>query len=100
MRDKLSALLSAKVSDMLDIPLEGISSGCCITLNGNREAVVSGCSGVMEYSADQIILRCKDGAVVIDGRTLTIGTLIRDQITVHGRIHSVDIRKTGEGAPC
>ena len=99
-REDLSGILAARVSALLDIPLEGISREYCITLNGHREAIISGCTGVLLYSSEQISLRCTGGDVSVCGRNLVICSLIRDQITVHGEIGTVGLCHTEGSALC
>lgn len=99
-REPYSDVLAVKMSALLDIPLEGISREYCITVNGKREAIVSGCTGVLLYTSEQITIRCEGGDISVCGRRLLIRNLIRDQITVQGEIDTVDLRHTGEEVPC
>ena len=88
--------LAQKMSAMLDIPLEGISPGYCITVSGNEEVSVSGCRGVLAYTAEQIQLRTSKHNVYIRGSSLEVCSLIEDQIVIHGKIASVHLGKTEE----
>ena len=99
-RESLSGILAAKLASVLDIPLEGISREYCITLNGRREAIVSGCIGVLLYTSEQIAIHCEGGDVSVCGKMLEIRSLIRDQITVQGEIGTVSVCHTGECGLC
>lgn len=59
-------------------------------LNGNREAVVEGCSGVLEYDAG--VIRVKAGKLVVrfTGRGLVIKCLTADSLVVSGFITGIE----------
>ena len=99
-RDSYSDILAAKMAALLDIPLEGISREYCVTVNGKREAIISGCTGVLLYSSEKITVRCEGGDISVCGKRLVIRNLIHDQITVQGEIGTVDLCYTEKGAPC
>ncbi len=92
-----SKSLPQRMSDMLDIPIEGITSRCCVTVNGDEEASACGCNGILSYDTKQVILRTTDGTIRINGESLEICALIDDQITVRGKIVSVHMHETEEG---
>ncbi|MCR4564146.1 MAG: YabP/YqfC family sporulation protein [Clostridiales bacterium] len=63
---------------------------CHIELEGNRELVIDGCKGIMEYSDEKIKI-CTDTTVVgITGDRLNIKTYTLDQIVISGKILSLD----------
>ena len=85
--------MKERIRDTLDIPAEGISPIGVVELKGDREAVISGCCGVLEYGTETIILRVREGCVRIEGTHLEMQSLITDRITVHGVIGAVYLEK-------
>jgi sporulation protein YqfC len=62
----------------------GLSMPTHMEINGNTEAVVDGCSGVLEYDTD--VVRIRTGKLIIrfTGRGLTIKCLTEDSLVVTG----------------
>ncbi len=85
--------MSDRLFETLDIPMESISPLSVVELKGDREAVVSGCGGVLEYSPETVILRVREGCVRIAGMHLEMQSLIADRITVCGVIAAVYVEK-------
>lgn len=81
--------LGETMRDAMDIPLEGVSRLSVIEIIGDKEAAVSGCIGVLEYSPECVVLKLKSGTASICGERLEMQSLIGDKITVHGKILSV-----------
>ena len=92
--------LPQRVSDMLDIPLEGITYRCSITICGDEEVSAFGCAGVLSYEPQKVVFRTVDGIMQINGDLLQICSLIDDQITVRGKINSIYLHDTGERKTC
>ncbi len=86
-----------RIRETLDIPTESISALSVVELKGDREAVVSGCVGVLEYGTETVILRVREGCVRIEGAHLEMLSLITDRITVHGVIRAVYLEKLPDG---
>lgn len=59
-------------------------------LNGNREAVVEGCGGILEYDAS--VVRVKAGKMILrfTGRGLVIQCLTADSLVVSGFITGIE----------
>ncbi|QNK42524.1 YabP/YqfC family sporulation protein [Caproicibacter fermentans] len=53
-------------------------------INGNTEAVVDGCSGVLEYDSDVVRIRTGKLVVRFTGRGLTIKCLTAESLVVTG----------------
>lgn len=85
-----------RIRETLDIPTESISALSVVELKGDREAVVSGCGGVLEYGTETVILRVREGCVRLEGAHLEMQSLIADRITVHGVIRAVYLEKVPE----
>ncbi len=59
-------------------------------INGNREAVVDGCSGVLEYNSQTVRIVARGRTVRFTGRGLTIRCLTADALVVAGFITSIE----------
>lgn len=59
-------------------------------INGNREAVVEGCSGVLEYNSQVVRVVTRGKTVRFTGRGLTIRSLTADALVVAGFITSIE----------
>ena len=63
---------------------------CHIELEGNRELLIDGCKGIMEYE-DRLIKICTDTVIVsITGDELNIRTYTQEQIVISGKIISIE----------
>ena len=54
-----------------------------------RGCVVEGHRGVLVYSDSQIRIRCREGAVRIEGQSLAIASLDSDEVRIQGDIRLV-----------
>lgn len=59
-------------------------------INGNREAVVEGCSGVLEYDDTVVRVRTPKQIVRFTGRGLSIRGLTEDALVVTGYITGIE----------
>ena len=77
--------------------LEGESR---IEMYSNKEIVVDGCMGVLEFSDTYIKIKLKKGNAVIYGNGLNINGFEEKTITVSGSLQSVEfcIRETPKNA--
>ena len=67
--------------------LRGVSH---MELSGNREAIVEGCKGVVEYDEGIIRLNLGKNIVRFTGTGLSIRTLTLEQAIITGNILSID----------
>lgn len=58
-------------------------------INGNREATVEGCRGVLEYDTDIVRIKTNKGVVQFSGRGLVIKCLTADALVVTGFITGI-----------
>lgn len=59
-------------------------------INGNREAVVDGCSGILEYSTETVRIRTGRMTVRFCGRGLAIRSLTADALVVTGFLTGIE----------
>lgn len=79
-----------KITQLLDIPASALAGMPQIELSGNREAVVEGCQGILEY--DENIIRLSTGKMSIrfTGRNLQIKVLTHTSAVVDGFITGIE----------
>lgn len=92
--------IARRMRQMLDVPLEGITSLSTVQIVGDREVSVTGCRSVLDYTTERILLRVTSGHVMIQGECLEMESLLSDRITVCGRIHTVRTKMPQEGEIC
>ena len=61
-----------------------------IDLCSNREAVIEGCAGIIEYKSSLVRINCKKMIITITGTDLTIKSDVAEQIGIYGNILSLD----------
>ncbi|WBY64548.1 YabP/YqfC family sporulation protein [Thermocaproicibacter melissae] len=72
------------------LEMSGLSIQSHMELNGNREAVVEGCGGVLEYDETVVRVRTPNHVVRFTGRGLTIRCLTADALVVTGYITGIE----------
>ncbi len=82
--------VTERITDELELPKNVMPGVVHIELNGNREAVVDGCRGVLEY--DENVIKLNTGKLVVrfSGSCLMIKTLSLNQALVCGNIMTID----------
>lgn len=78
------------IARMLELPESTLAGGLHIELHANREAIVEGCTGVLEYGEGVVRLSGGQMVVRIGGRNLTISGLDRNGTVVSGYITSIE----------
>lgn len=77
----------------LDLPLSSLGHDFYMEIQGEENAVVFGCRAILAYGDDEILLRVRSGVVCIQGAALEIASLVRDCVTVLGKIRAVYLRE-------
>lgn len=78
------------ISRSLDLPQDAVSGYAHIELSGNKEAIIEGCQGVLEYSDSLIALNTGKLTVRVCGCGLTIVSMQNGQAVIKGTITGVD----------
>lgn len=79
-----------KITELLDIPASAVNSIPQIEISGNREAIVEGCQGVMEYDENVVKLSTGQMSIRFTGRNLQIRVLTHSSAVVHGFISNIE----------
>ncbi len=79
-----------KVEQILELPVGAISSNARLEVLGNRQAIVEGCKGILEYDQEVIRLHTDTGILRFCGRNLSLNCLTEDSAVVSGYIMSIE----------
>lgn len=79
-----------KVSRLLDVPQSTFRADCHLEMTSNTEAIVEGCSGVLEYNDEVIRLNGGKMVIKITGRNLQIRCMTGESAIVEGFILSIE----------
>ncbi|MBQ3151111.1 MAG: YabP/YqfC family sporulation protein [Clostridia bacterium] len=88
-KEKLLSL-TEKLTDTLDLPDTAVPGTAHIELSGNKEAVVDGCKGVLQYDEDIIRLNTGRLTVCFRGSDLCIRSMQAEQVFVCGHIITIE----------
>lgn len=78
------------VGALLQMPQTPLAQLSQIELMSNREALVDGCKGVVEYNEDFIRLNLGSMMVRFCGRSLQLRSMSEQSVVIEGFIQSID----------
>jgi len=81
---------SSTARQVLDIPEMVRRDVPHIEMQGNREVIVDGCRGVLEYTSDQIKINAGVCVIRFSGGDLTIRAYSENQTEINGEILQID----------
>ena len=73
-----------------ELPPAALMRASKITISSNKEAVIEGCRGILEYCSDRIKLNIGCATVLFIGNSLTIDSLNVGSIVISGKITNVE----------
>jgi len=79
-----------KAAEILGLPQGTFKNFPCIQIRGNREIIIDGCTGLLSYAEDNILIETKYCRIKITGRTLKLKNLSRNILAVRGFIQNVE----------
>ena len=82
--------MPVKLARALEIPAGVFTDFSQISLSGNREAVVEGCAGVLEYDSGVIKLSLGKMMIRFTGRNLQIKCMTGESVIVEGFILGIE----------
>ncbi len=65
-------------------------SGAVLQIIGNREVLVDGCRGVVDYFDDRITLKTVDGTVTFFGTSLSVDEYYDGKLKIKGRLQNIE----------
>lgn len=78
------------IARLLDIPASAVIGNCQMEISGNREVVIDGCQGILEYDENVIKLATGKMSVKFIGRGLQIRVLTHSSAVVEGFITGIE----------
>lgn len=69
---------------------EVFADGPRIEMTGNREIIIDGCKGVVEYTENNIRLSLGENVLSLSGGNLIIQSFDNDVVIINGQISDVD----------
>ena len=91
-REIRNETLIESISKNLDLPQDALSGYAHIELCGNREALIEGCKGILEYSDCGVAINTGKLTVKFCGSDLTITALQDGSTEIKGTITCIDFR--------
>ena len=89
-REGMGERLINTISNNLDLPADTVSGYAHIEMSGNREIIIEGCKGVLEYSDRIIALNTGKLTVRLCGCDMTIISMQGSQAIIKGVITCVE----------
>lgn len=80
-----------RLSDSLDMPKDLIFNLPKLIINGSDEIYVENFCGIISYSENEIKINTSKFPVKISGEKLSISQIAADEITISGKIKSVEL---------
>ena len=79
-----------KIAEALSFPQGTFKNFPTIQIRGNREITIDGCTGLLSYEHENILLETKYCRINITGRTLTLSNLTENVLAIRGFIKNVE----------
>lgn len=84
------AVPQSKLRHVLDIPASAVTGLCQMELSGNREAVIEGCTGILEYNDAAIHLATSKMSIRFTGRGLQVKVMTHSSAVIEGWITGIE----------
>ena len=85
---------SSKIDKILEVPRELTDDNPKITIIGFDEMLIENYKGILEYEEFYIKINTSLGNININGFNLGLEQVTEDDISVKGKIESIDIERT------
>ncbi len=89
MSDRL-ADLRKKFTELLEMPKDVVLDLPRITMLGDLEVEIVNHKGILSYTPDRVVVAAEVGTITISGYGLSIASILKEEITVVGRIRGVE----------
>lgn len=93
MKNKRNSRLSNKIDHLLEVPREISGIEPKITIIGFDEMLIENYKGILEYEEFYIKVNTSIGNININGFNLGLEQVTEDDISVKGKIESIDIER-------
>ena len=85
------------LADLCEVPADAVAPIPVFVIRGKREIEISGCTGILEYERDRIVLAIGRDRFTVTGECLLLDGFREKTLTVHGNIAAVSF---GEDPSC
>lgn len=82
--------LPYELADKLELPEDVLLGSGKLTVTGGRSAVIENHRGVLEYTAERIVVAVPRGKVYLDGTGLRLKAMNKNELLVGGRIRNIE----------
>ena len=79
-----------KAAEILGLPQGTFKNFPSIQIRGNREIIIDGCTGLLSYSEDAMLIETRYCRIQITGRSLNLRNLSKSILAVRGFIKNVE----------
>lgn len=93
MKKRRNNRFSSKIDEILEVPREISSDDPKITIIGFNEMLIENYKGILEYEEFYIKINTNIGNININGFNLELEQVTEDDISVKGKIESIDIER-------
>ena len=93
MKNKRNSRLSEKINKALEVPREVSGVETKISIIGFDEMLIENYKGILEYEEFYIKIKTSIGNININGFNLSLEQVTEDDISVKGKIESIDIER-------
>ena len=93
MKKKRNNKFSSKIDEILEVPREISSVSPKVTIIGFDEILIENYKGILEYEEFYIKINTSIGNININGFNLNLEQVTEDDISVKGKIESIDIER-------
>lgn len=84
--------LFEKIISVLDLETEPIPGKALIEIMDSQSVLIENHCGVISYSTTSIMIKTKNGCVIVCGSGLVVTKVSRDLLKIHGCIKNVELR--------
>ena len=79
-----------RLAEALAFPQGTFKNFPTIQIRGNREITIDGCTGLLSYEEENILLETRYCRINITGRTLSLSNLTKNILSIRGFIKNVE----------
>lgn len=96
MRNKKNNRFSSKIDQILEVPREISGGDSKLTIISFDEMLIENYKGILEYEEFYIKISINIGTININGFNLSLEQVTEDDISIKGKIESIDIERVSD----
>ena len=87
--------LYENLADFLEIPADQVAKIPVFTIRGKREIEIEGCTGILEYEPERIVLAVGRDRFTVEGSALILEDFAEKTLYIRGEIRSARFGREG-----